>query len=121
MIKPDDNCLIVESNFLILLDLEGVLESLGFKRIDQAASLGEAQLLLKTKRYRVAFLDVMLKGNGGVRIAKALKKQKIPFALTTTYPDPSILPPDLQDIPMIAKPYSVAAVQRVMMGLLGSS
>jgi hypothetical protein len=39
MIDADDRCLIVEDNFLILIDLEEMVQSVGFKFVDRAIDL----------------------------------------------------------------------------------
>jgi DNA-binding NtrC family response regulator len=118
MIKADDRCLIVEDNFVILMDLEDMVQSMGFKLVDQATSLTEAMALIKTKHYRVVFLDIKLGKSNGLPIAKTLKKHKIPFAITSAYYDETSLPPEFKDIPVIAKPYSVKAVNEVLAKLL---
>jgi two-component SAPR family response regulator len=119
MIKPDDCCLIVENNFVILLDLEDMVQSSGFKLVDQATSLAEALSFLKTRRYRVVFLDLNLGTDNGLPIAQMLKRQRVPFAITSAYYDESNLPPELHNVPIVAKPYSVTAVNKVLAELLG--
>ncbi len=121
MINADDCCLIVEDNFVILIDLEDMVQSMGFKQVDHATNLTEAMALIEKKRYRVAFLDIRLGKDNGLPIAKALQKHEIPFAITSAYYDESSLPPEFHRVPLVAKPYSMGAVRKALADLLNFS
>ena len=118
MIAPHDRCLIVEDNFVILLDLEDMVKSMGFKSIDQASSLAQTMELLEKTRYRVVLLDLQLGSESSVPIVKILKNQKIPFAITTGYCVDDDRPSLLHGVPVIPKPYSVGTVNRILGDLL---
>ena len=118
MIDPNDRCLIVEDNFVILMDLEDMVKSMGFKFADQAASVAQAMELLDKTQYRVAFLDIKLGSESSVTIAEKLKERKIPFAITTAYCVDNERPGALLGVPVISKPYSVDAVNRTLRSLL---
>ena len=118
MIDPDDRCLIVEDNFVILMDLEDMLKSMGFKFADQATSVAQAMELLDKTHYRVAFLDLQLGSESSMTIAEELHGRKIPFAITTAYCVEEERPSPLVGVPVISKPYSVEAVKRTLRSLL---
>jgi DNA-binding response OmpR family regulator len=81
----------------------------------------QAKELLKTRNYRVAFLDLNPGRQNSLPLGKVFRKHNIPFAITTSYYDESSIPPDLCGIPIISKPYSVASVTAALKALLGSS
>jgi DNA-binding response OmpR family regulator len=118
MINPNDRCLIVEDNFVILMDLEDMVKSMGFKFADHAASVAQAMELLDKTRYRVAFLDLQLGSESSVTIAEKLNERKIPFAITTAYCVEDERPGPLLGVPIISKPYSIDAVNRTLRSLL---
>ena len=115
------DCLIIEENFVISMDLEDIVKSMGFDFIDQATSLTQATELLEKMQYRMAFLDLYLGQESSLPIAEMLKKQNIPFAITTAYHDEDSLPNLLKGIPIIQKPYSTNTVNRVVLELLNST
>ena len=47
MIDAEDCCLIVEDNYLIFTDIEDIVMASGFKLIDHASTLAEAETLLE--------------------------------------------------------------------------
>jgi CheY-like chemotaxis protein len=119
MIDANDRCLIVEDNVLILMDLEDMVQSLGFKFVDRAANLPDAMALVKTHQYRLAILDLYLGGNTSLPLSELLKSHDIPFAVATGYSVGDELPLLLEGVPIISKPYSVEDIKAVMAELLG--
>jgi DNA-binding response OmpR family regulator len=121
MIDPADRCLIVEDNFVILMDLEDMVRTSGFKFIDLATNLAQAKKLLKANQYRIVLLDLRLGNESSAPLVSVLKRLKIPFALTTGYavePDSTGL---YQGVPVIPKPYAIKIVNHILHELLGSS
>ena len=112
-------CLIVEDNFLISMDLEEMLKSMGFKVIDQATTLQQATDLLARMQYSVVLLDLTLGIESSLPLVNHLKQLKIPFAITTGYQvDQSRAP--YHDVPVISKPYLYDKVSRTLVELLRS-
>ena len=118
MIAPHDRCLIVEDNFIILMDLEDMVKSLGFEIIDQASSLEQAMGLLEKTQYRAVLLDLQLGSESSAPLIEILKRQKTPFAITTGYCVEDDRPGLLHGIPIIPKPYSAGTVNRILGDLL---
>ena len=121
MIDANDRCLIVEDNYLILMDLEDMVRTSGFKIIDLATNLAQAKELLKTSKYRIVLLDLKLGNESSMPLVQMLKMQKIPFALTTGYVvevDSSSL---FHGIPVISKPYAISTVNQIVGKLLNES
>jgi DNA-binding response OmpR family regulator len=121
MIDVTDRCLIVEDNFLILMDLEDMVKSSGIKSIDLATNLAQAKELLKENQYRIVFLDLRLGNESSVPLVKMLKEQKIPFALTTGYAVEADSSGLFQGVPVISKPYAINTVNQILGKLLSQS
>ncbi len=113
MIGASDRCLIVEDNFLILIDLEDMVQSAGFKFVDRAADLSQAMLLVETTKYRFAFLDLNLGGDTCLPVIEALRERNTPFAITTAY---SVydLPKLLEGALIVSKPFSGETIKKVL-------
>ena len=117
MIGPMDRCLIVEESFLIRQDLADMLQSLGFRNVDEATSFSQAMELIAATRYRVAFINVVHADKSSQIVAEELKRQKIPFVVTTAYLAASDFPPSMIDAPIISKPYSLEMIRTILPGL----
>jgi two-component SAPR family response regulator len=117
VIEPLDRCLIIEDNFLIRLDLEDMVQTLGFKHVDQADSMPHAMSLMETTGYRIAFVDLNLGHDAWSQAVKALEQHKIPFVLTTAFYDPNDLPDELKNAVFLPKPYSFESVKKILMEL----
>jgi DNA-binding response OmpR family regulator len=121
MIDVNDRCLIVEDNFLILMDLEDMVRTSGFKFIDLATNLAQAKELLKTSKYRIVLLDLKLGNESSMSLVQMLKMQKIPFALTTGYVVEADSSSVFHGIPVIPKPYAISTVNQIVGKLLNES
>lgn len=117
MIGPMDRCLIVEENFLIRQDLADILQSLGFPNVDEAESILLAMELIAKTRYRLAFINVIQADKNSQTVAEELKRQKVPFVVTTAYLVTNDFPPSMIDVPVISKPYSLDVIRTILAGL----
>jgi CheY-like chemotaxis protein len=111
--------LVAEDDAVIALDLEATLRGLGCRVLGPAASAGEALALLAAGRPDAALLDVELLDGWSGPAAEALARAGVPFALVTGH-DPASLDghPALRDAPLLLKPYTAAALERVLLRLL---
>ena len=96
--------LVVEDEFLVALELEEMVERLGFCVIGPAPTVAKARSLLERERPDVALLDVNLGGERSTPIAEFLRQQGIPFVLTTGYGRSQLSEPALVDAPRLSKP-----------------
>jgi DNA-binding NtrC family response regulator len=117
MIGPLDRGLIVEENFLIRQDLADILQSLGLRNVDEAESISQAMEFVANTRYRVAFINVIQADKNSQTVAEELKRQKVPFVVTTTYLVTNDFPPSMIDVPIISKPYSLEVIRAILAGL----
>ena len=109
--------LVVEDEMLVLMNIEMALEDLGCSAIHAAASVAEALDLLGRHRFDAAMLDVNLAGERSYPVADALIRFGIPFVFSTGYRDHGDRP-DLDDYPVLRKPYTRAALIAVFERLL---
>jgi CheY-like chemotaxis protein len=77
--------LVVEDEFLIALDIAGVLEQAGITVIGPAGTVGDALQAIDGEVVHGALLDAHLAGEPVTRIADALKARGIPFAFVSGY------------------------------------
>ena len=117
MIGPMDRCLIIEENFLIRQDLADMLQSLGFRNVDEAESISQAMEFISKTRYRIAFINVIHADKNSQTVAEELKRQKVPFVVTTAYLVTNDFPPSMIDVPVISKPYNLEVIRAILQGL----
>lgn len=110
--------LIVEDNMLIAMELESMLQSLGFQQIDTAPRVSSALKLLKTESYTLGLLDINLKDEVSFEIAEALQKQQVPFLFTTGYDSKYEVPEHLAKVPRLRKPIDIDQLTSIIKVLL---
>jgi CheY-like chemotaxis protein len=104
------NILIVEDEPLIAMMLEDFLDSLGHTVVGTVETVKEAQDAVVQGGFDVAILDVHLKGDHIWPICDRLADGGIPFILAT---GGTIEPPPARhaDAPVLAKPYTIDAIE----------
>jgi DNA-binding response OmpR family regulator len=107
--------LVVEDEFLIALDISGVLEQAGLTVIGPAATVGDALEALSREPVDGALLDAQLAGEPAGRIADALIARRIPFAFVSGH-GRDHLPAAHREAPLVKKPFTgsdlLAAIAR---------
>lgn len=96
--------LIVEDNMLLALEMENMMESLGFVKVDTAPRVKQALKLLNQEDYILGILDINLKEENSFTIAEQLLVQQIPFLFTTGYDSTFNIPEALAHVPILKKP-----------------
>jgi CheY-like chemotaxis protein len=97
--------LVVEDEFLIALDISGVLEQAGLAVVGPAGTVGDALTAIEQEEVHGALLDAHLAGEPVGRVADALKARGIPFAFVSGYGREQ-LPPAHQSAPLVKKPFT---------------
>ncbi|MXP41496.1 PAS domain-containing protein [Altererythrobacter soli] len=111
--------LIVEDEPLISLEMQAMVEAMGYNVLGPAPSVAEAQELLKGQRPDIAVLDVNVRGESSDSIARALTALRVPFVYCTGYAEPGKLPaPDSAKLP---KPVDPAALRAALARLVAES
>lgn len=99
--------MLLEDQLLIAMDVEAMLQEVGFERISLARNVEQAMALIETGGIELAMLDVNLGRETSVAVAEELHRRGTPFVFATGYDERSALPEGLRDIPVVRKPYDV--------------
>jgi light-regulated signal transduction histidine kinase (bacteriophytochrome) len=102
--------LLVEDHMLIAMDVEASLEDHGLSDITTTASAAEALEMLRGTTPDVAVLDVNLGEETSLPVAEELARRGIPFVFATGYGDGSMIPAMFSNVPVVRKPYEIAAL-----------
>ena len=97
--------LIVEDEYLVAMDVETSLQSMGVKSIDIATTLFQAKESLSRARPDCVLLDVSLSDGMSYELARHLKEHSIRFGFVSGYGDTSGFPPDFADAHLLDKPF----------------
>jgi DNA-binding response OmpR family regulator len=113
--------MIVEDEFLIATDLQGTLESHGWRVIGPAPNVRAALRLLEDELPCVAILDVNLDGEPVTPVATALREKKVPFVVASAYDRPEQVGGEvLAGAPNAGKPVSIRRLLAALAQLTGS-
>jgi CheY-like chemotaxis protein len=111
--------LIVEDEPLISMMLEDFIDSLGHKVAGVAETVKDALARIEEGGFDVAIVDVHLKGEKVWPVADRLSESGVPFILAT---GGHIEPPPAAhaDAPVLAKPYTIDAIEPALRQALGA-
>ena len=110
--------LVVEDNMIIALEAEDMFRRLGFERVDVAAHQQDAERFIRENTYDVVALDLNLGSSTSLALADELHRSGIPFLFATGYGEGAALPERFAGIPIVAKPYSDAALFAALASLI---
>lgn len=97
--------LIVEDEFLIAMDIQDMLERLGWRVIGPASSVSASLRLIETDVPSVAVLDMNLGKELVTPVAEALRARGVPFILASATASPAELGGEVfRDVPNVGKP-----------------
>jgi CheY-like chemotaxis protein len=102
--------LMVEDQLLIAMDVQTMLAREGAATVETASSVKEALHSLTIVQPDVAILDVNLGNGSSIPVAHALAARGIPFVFATGYGETSLIPSELGHVPIVRKPYDIAAL-----------
>jgi CheY-like chemotaxis protein len=106
--------LLVEDNFIIALDLAGLVREAGAEPVGPVASVRDAVAALDGGGIEAAILDINLGEENALSLVGDLQTRHIPFAFATGYSPDDVLPPECADVPVLAKPYSAVEVRAIL-------
>jgi len=95
--------LVVEDEWLIAMDIEGMLEDAGFAVCGPAGRVDEALALIETRRVDLGLLDVNLAGQQSYPVAAALREKGRPFLFLSGHSE-AHLHDEFRDERLINKP-----------------
>lgn len=102
--------LILEDNLIIAMEAEEILREIGSEKIELASNLDEALKAIDLGSYDLALLDVNLGEAMSFNFARLLVERGIPFGFVSGYSDTQEFPDDLQDAPLLVKPFDERAM-----------
>jgi CheY-like chemotaxis protein len=106
-------CLVLDDEFLIALDIQQTLESVGAAHVACVATVPEAlALLCAGPDFDIAVLDVKLSGPGrtSLGVAALLAEKGTPFVFLTGMRVDDVHARQFPHAPVIEKPYDTAAL-----------
>jgi DNA-binding response OmpR family regulator len=112
--------LVVEDEFLVALELEGMLQELGGEVIGPLGNLDQALAVAREHPLDVAVLDVNLGGRAVTPVADALAARAVPFVFCTGY-DAMSLPVRHAAAPLLMKPCQARELRNAVLTSLRSA
>jgi DNA-binding NtrC family response regulator len=103
---PLRHVLVLEDNFIIAMEAEDILKSLGVSQVSIATNIEQAEALLSQATFDFVLLDVNLGAETSFRLAEKLLQQGIAFGFVSGYGENSIFPASLRALPRITKPFN---------------
>ncbi|MFD1728086.1 chemotaxis protein CheY [Rhizobium viscosum] len=103
--------LVLEDSLIIAMEAEDILRLVGADTIDIANSLDQARDAIQVADYDFALLDVNLGEAMSFDFARDLSLANIPFGFVSGYSDTQDFPTDLQDVPLLVKPFDENAMR----------
>lgn len=110
--------LVLEDNFVMSIDLQSMMESIGFERVQLAASEAAALQQLDEGPFDFAVLDINLKEDNSYGIARRLQAAKTPFLFLTGYGTEVSRPDDLAHVLTLTKPADQSELTHAIDALL---
>jgi CheY-like chemotaxis protein len=103
--------LVVEDEFLILLDIRNILESAGATSIVTASGIADALAAIDAgTRFDAAVLDLRLDRGSSTPIAERLLAERVPFVFLTGAPSEASQARQFADVPVVGKPFDSATL-----------
>jgi CheY-like chemotaxis protein len=109
--------LVVEDEMTIVLTIEETLLGMGAEVVGPAARLDAALQLAKEAAIDAAVLDITIRDGNSYGVADALAERGIPFVLCSGY-SAWALEERHRHRPLLAKPYTMAALEAQVLALL---
>jgi CheY-like chemotaxis protein len=109
----DMRVFVVEDEFLILMQLESMLEELGCKVAGTASHLNDALQRAETCDADMALLDINLAGKKIYPVAEVLRRRGVPIVFSTGYGQAGIDPP-WTSYPVVQKPFMARELERAI-------
>ena len=98
--------LVLEDNFIIAMEAEDILRSLGVDHVEIATNAQQARQLVTEHAFDFALLDVNLGAETSFAFADELSARGTPFGFVTGYGESAVFPPALRHLPRITKPFN---------------
>jgi DNA-binding response OmpR family regulator len=111
--------LIAEDNPFVAFELGQYLMDFGCEAVGPAGTVDDALRLAKEEMLDGALLDLNLRDQSALPVARELMARGIPLILITGYDDDAI-PGELASVPRLRKPFLEAELNRLMLATFRS-
>ncbi|WP_306226569.1 response regulator [Bosea beijingensis] len=111
--------LLVEDQFIIAMDCEDMLMTLGASQVEVCATVSEALSFLSRTAPDLAILDVNLGSETSEPIGNRLREIGVPFLFATGYDDLAIL--GVSGAATLRKPYNLVSLEAALRRLPGAA
>jgi DNA-binding LytR/AlgR family response regulator len=112
--------LVLEDNFIIALEAEDILKSIGVDHVEIACNVAEAQALIREQSFDFAFLDINLGSQTSFDFAALLIERGMAFGFVSGYGDDFVFPVALRDISRITKPFNESSMASLLASVMAS-
>ena len=110
--------LVVEDEYLVALDMETTLHTMGVETIIIATTLLQAKNSVAEAEPDCVLLDVNLADGMSYELARQLQDADIPFGFVSGYGDTSGFPEDFVNVPLLDKPFGETELQNFVFQLM---
>lgn len=111
--------MLVEDEAMLAMLLEGYLEDLGCEIVHSASRLPDAMRTAEVAALDAAVLDLNLAGVLSYPVAEILRNRGVWLVFATGY-GMAGLRSDFGDVPVLAKPFNLAQLAKVLLPALGT-
>jgi CheY-like chemotaxis protein len=108
--------LVVEDNMLIAMEAEEILQDLGYADCHVCGSVRSALQIIGDHPISFALLDIDLGDESSAAIAARLKADGVPFVFASGYDEFPELGADLDEVPVVTKPYTGNDIAKALKG-----
>lgn len=109
--------LVLEDNFIIAMEAEDILKSLGVAEVAIATNIDQAEVLLAEETFDFVLLDVNLGSQTSFLLAEKLLDRGVSFGFVSGYGENSIFPTALRGLPRITKPFNEDSLGSLLSGM----
>jgi CheY-like chemotaxis protein len=109
--------LILEDDLLNALLIEDTLRFAGHRIVGPAKTIPQALTLLDDDQVDAAVLDFQIDDEVSQNVGQRLDELGIPWAITTAHA-PSFVIPQVPDVPLLIKPFTVNELLELVQGLV---
>jgi CheY-like chemotaxis protein len=103
--------LILEDSLIIAMEAEEILHEIGMDTVEIASNLQQAVAAVDAESYDFALLDVNLGEGMSFGFARILIERGIRFGFVSGYSNTQDFPADMQQVPLLVKPFDAVAMQ----------
>ncbi|TCQ10443.1 response regulator receiver domain-containing protein [Rhizobium sp. PP-F2F-G36] len=113
--------LVLEDNFIIAMEAEDILRTLGVETVDIATNVAQAKQLVDEHAFDFALLDVNLGSETSFDFANILVSRDTPFGFVSGYGESAMFPGSHRDRPRITKPFNETSMSQLLASVSGAA